>query len=100
MKFCLSSFYRKNFTSSGVVDSPVEDTPPPPPKHLKRENNQQPQRVVSSKAKKNILSRFPCKTRFGMSCAVDTAWQKRGFDSLSGNYPCRSITTELLEVPS
>ncbi len=31
-----------------------------------------------------LSKRFPCKTRTGMSCAVDTAWHKRGFDSLTG----------------
>ena len=30
-----------------------------------------------------LATRFPCKTRKGMSCAVDTAWSKRGFDSLT-----------------
>lgn len=36
--------------------------------------------------KKSLLKKYPCKTRTGMSCAVDTAWQKRGFDSLTCKY--------------
>lgn len=29
--------------------------------------------------------RYPCKTRHGMSAAADTAWHKRGFDSLTSH---------------
>ncbi|KAL4219989.1 hypothetical protein ACF0H5_020400 [Mactra antiquata] len=36
-----------------------------------------------SAARKRLDDRFKCKTRKGMSCAIDTPWQKRGFDSLS-----------------
>ncbi|KAL4236603.1 hypothetical protein ACF0H5_004987 [Mactra antiquata] len=36
-----------------------------------------------SAACKRLVDRFKCKTRKGMSCAIDTAWQKKGFDSLS-----------------
>ncbi|WAR11343.1 hypothetical protein MAR_025523, partial [Mya arenaria] len=36
-----------------------------------------------SQSRKRLSVLFPCKTRHGMSCAVDTAWQKRGFDSLT-----------------
>ena len=35
------------------------------------------------KQRKRLLDQYPCKTRTGMSCAVDTAWHKRGFDSLT-----------------
>lgn len=35
----------------------------------------------SSKCRTKL--RYPCKTRSGMTCAVDTAWHKRGFDSLT-----------------
>ena len=34
----------------------------------------------------NLVDRFPCKSRTGISCAVDTAWSKRGFDSLTCMY--------------
>lgn len=33
-----------------------------------------------------LENKFPCITRTGMSCAIDTAWQKKGFDSLTCNY--------------
>ncbi|KAL4236486.1 hypothetical protein ACF0H5_004872 [Mactra antiquata] len=36
-------------------------------------------------ARKSLAKKFPCKTRTGISCAVDTAWQKRGFDSLTSH---------------
>ena len=36
-----------------------------------------------TKAKKCLVTKFPCKSRSGMSCAIDTGWQKRGFDSLT-----------------
>lgn len=32
----------------------------------------------------NLANRFPCKARVGMSAAIDTAWQKRGFNSMTG----------------
>ncbi|WAR09108.1 hypothetical protein MAR_019066 [Mya arenaria] len=34
-----------------------------------------------SQSRKRLSVLFPCKTRHGMSCAVDTAWEKRGFDT-------------------
>ncbi|KAL4220167.1 hypothetical protein ACF0H5_020576 [Mactra antiquata] len=34
-----------------------------------------------SAARKRLVDRFKCKTRKGMSCAIDTAWQKRGIDT-------------------
>lgn len=44
-------------------------------------------RQIKNKAvKRNIAPSFPCRTRTGMSLAVDTAWHKRGFDSLTCNY--------------
>ncbi|WAR09110.1 hypothetical protein MAR_019068, partial [Mya arenaria] len=38
-----------------------------------------------SQSRKRLSVLFPCKTRHGMSCAVDTAWQKRGFDRLTSH---------------
>ena len=35
---------------------------------------------------------YPCKTRKGMSVALDSAWQKQGFDSLT----CKLIVTNTL----
>ena len=35
------------------------------------------------KSKKRLLPKFSCRTRIGMSSANDTAWQKKGFDSLT-----------------
>lgn len=37
-------------------------------------------------ARVKLAGRFPCHSRKGMSCAVDTAWHKRGFDSLTGKF--------------
>lgn len=39
-------------------------------------------RPASTKTKKKII--FPSKTRSGMTVAADHAWQKRGYDSLTG----------------
>ncbi|XP_052777814.1 uncharacterized protein LOC128215134 [Mya arenaria] len=39
--------------------------------------------IEKSQSRKRLSVLFPCKTRHGMSCAVGTAWQKRGFDSLT-----------------
>ncbi|XP_061170199.1 uncharacterized protein LOC133179458 isoform X2 [Saccostrea echinata] len=38
----------------------------------------------ASKTKKKII--FPSKTRSGMTVAADHAWQKRGYDSLTGHF--------------
>jgi hypothetical protein len=46
------------------------------------------------KAKVRLLPKFPCQTRSGMSVAVDTAWHKRGFDSLT----CKLIILETVFV--
>ena len=46
-------------------------------------------KMSSKKKMKKGLARklkFPNKTQQGMSAAIDTAWQKRGFDSLSCEY--------------
>jgi hypothetical protein len=39
-------------------------------------------RTPKGKTRK-LLPTFPCKTRKGMTVAADTAWHKRGFDSLT-----------------
>lgn len=39
----------------------------------------------SAKSRVKLASKFPCRSRTGMSCAADRAWQKRGFDSLICN---------------
>jgi hypothetical protein len=38
---------------------------------------------LAKKSKKKLLPKYPCQSRSGMSVAVDTAWQKKGFDSLT-----------------
>ena len=35
------------------------------------------------KSKVRLLPKYPCRTRSGMSVAVDTAWKKKGFNSLT-----------------
>ncbi|XP_062596795.1 uncharacterized protein LOC134258284 [Saccostrea cucullata] len=40
-------------------------------------------RTASAKTKKKII--FPSQTRSGMTVAADHAWQKRGYDSLTGH---------------
>ncbi|XP_045211082.2 uncharacterized protein LOC123562513 isoform X1 [Mercenaria mercenaria] len=40
---------------------------------------------TGSSSRRCLVKKFPCKTRKGMSCAVDTAWQKKGFDSLTSH---------------
>ncbi|XP_053389209.1 uncharacterized protein LOC123543364 isoform X2 [Mercenaria mercenaria] len=37
------------------------------------------------RSRKKLSTEFPCQSRTGMSCAVDTAWHKRGFDSLTSH---------------
>ena len=37
----------------------------------------------TNKTRRKLLTRYPCKTRSGMTCSSDTAWHKRGFDSLT-----------------
>ncbi|XP_053402201.1 uncharacterized protein LOC123555937 isoform X3 [Mercenaria mercenaria] len=39
----------------------------------------------STTIRKNLLSKYKAKSRYGMSCSADTAWQKRGFDSLTSH---------------
>lgn len=41
--------------------------------------------IKNKTVKRNIAPSFPCRTRTGMSLAVDTAWHKRGFDSLTSH---------------
>lgn len=38
---------------------------------------------------------FPCNTRSGMTVAVDTAWQKRDFDSLTCKHSCWTISWQV-----
>ncbi|XP_053400902.1 uncharacterized protein LOC128557554 isoform X2 [Mercenaria mercenaria] len=37
------------------------------------------------KSRKRLEKKFPCRTRTGMSSSCDTAWQKKGFDSLTSH---------------
>ncbi|XP_053389293.1 uncharacterized protein LOC123543346 isoform X1 [Mercenaria mercenaria] len=37
------------------------------------------------KSRKRLEKKFPCRTRTGMSSSCDTAWQKKGFDSLTSD---------------
>jgi len=48
-----------------------------------------------STAHKRLAERFPCKLRTGLSCAIDTAWQKRGFDSLTCMYTKTNTTLNI-----
>ena len=40
--------------------------------------------LTSVKSKANLGLRYQQPTQKGMTCAIDTGWQKRGFDSLTG----------------
>ena len=42
-----------------------------------------PRLLVKPQSRIKLSPKYPCKTRSDMSCAVDTAWHKRGFDSLT-----------------
>lgn len=65
-----------------VYSTPLDSRKPlAPPVHTPKL-----QRTLSKqarKAKARLLPKYPCRTRSGMSVAVDTAWHKRGFDSLT-----------------
>lgn len=49
-------------------------------------------------ARKKLAPSFPCRSRTGMSCAVDTAWQKRGFDSLTCKFNNFQIQYQFIET--
>ena len=53
-----------------VIGAPVKQHPP--------------DSSVMKPGKKRKRLVYPCRTRTGMSAAVDTAFQKRGFNSLTG----------------
>ncbi|XP_045210249.2 uncharacterized protein LOC123561735 [Mercenaria mercenaria] len=57
--------------------------PLPPPVHTPRLHRMLPKQVRKAKVRLDLLPKYPCRTRSGMSVAVDTAWHKRGFDSLT-----------------
>ncbi|XP_053392723.1 uncharacterized protein LOC123542269 isoform X2 [Mercenaria mercenaria] len=57
--------------------------PVPPPVHTPKLHRTLPKQA--RKAKVRLLPKYPCRTRSGMSVAVDTAWHKRGFDSLTSH---------------
>lgn len=57
-------------------------SPQPPAKTMPVEKHVGVYRPASTKTKKKII--FPSKTRSGMTVAADHAWQKRGYDSLTG----------------
>lgn len=60
-------------------NTPYMCGPPPVSKLNTSYRKQSPKRRVK------LATKFPCRTRRGMSCAIDTAWHKRGFDSLTGH---------------
>ncbi|XP_056014139.1 uncharacterized protein LOC125677956 isoform X1 [Ostrea edulis] len=79
--------------STGADDDEWEDLPNegnfPPLKHPsylhKMKSLTRRKASKLSNSTKRALQ-FPCKARSGMTVAVDTAWQKRGFDSLTCEY--------------
>ncbi|XP_033759590.1 uncharacterized protein LOC117341838 [Pecten maximus] len=64
--------------SASILSSILKDKP-----HDRKKKRKAPH--YNLKCKKRLMSEFPTKTRQGMSCAVDTAWHKRGFDSLTSH---------------
>lgn len=66
-----------------TVCTPVNTTCPQPSPSRKRKRS-----LSKGTGKKTVNQKldkkFSCKTRRGMTCAVDTAWHKRGFNSLTG----------------
>lgn len=63
----------------------------PPAKTMPVEKHVSVNRPASTKTKRKII--FPSKTRSGMNVAADHAWQKRGYDSLTGTPLVRQVTT-------
>ena len=51
--------------------------------HMYMEERTKPAANECKKTRVKLASKFPCRTHHGMSCAFDTAWHKRGFDSLT-----------------
>jgi len=65
--------------SPAIADPSIEETPPRA--HRRKFRAATGSKIV--KARKRLLSKYVCMPQSGMSCAVDTAWQKRGFDSIT-----------------
>jgi hypothetical protein len=80
-----------NWTTLKLLFFSATATPPNCPQLMARVTAvpKAPRRPVKQtegcRSKKQIClaSKYPCRTRTGMTCAVDTAWNKRGFDSLT-----------------
>ncbi|XP_060565928.1 LOW QUALITY PROTEIN: uncharacterized protein LOC132724962 [Ruditapes philippinarum] len=67
---------------SDLGDTPINQ------ERVTRRQNSQPdgcRKISCERAKIRLQDKFQCRTRLGMSCSVDTAWQKRGFDSLTSH---------------
>ncbi|XP_060597154.1 uncharacterized protein LOC132751062 [Ruditapes philippinarum] len=67
--------------------SDLGDTPIIQERVTRRQNSQPDgcRKISCERAKIRLQDKFQCRTRLGMSCSVDTAWQKRGFDSLTSH---------------
>ncbi|XP_062590600.1 uncharacterized protein LOC134252182 [Saccostrea cucullata] len=70
---------------TGTVCTPVTANCLPPAQSRRRKRPSKSKGTLKKSVNQKLVKRFPCKTRRGMTCAVDTAWHKRGFDSLTAH---------------
>ncbi|XP_060555893.1 uncharacterized protein LOC132716601 [Ruditapes philippinarum] len=72
-------------STSNETECPEKASPSPPRQHKRKCKLFDHNTCRKTAIKKNLLSTFKPKSRYGMSCSADTAWQKRGFDSLTSH---------------
>ncbi|XP_060588030.1 uncharacterized protein LOC132743517 [Ruditapes philippinarum] len=70
--------------SCNAFSTPTDTRKPLPVQVLTPQSDSKTHQQIK-KAKVRLLPKYPCQTRSGMSVAVDTAWHKRGFDSLTSH---------------
>ncbi|XP_060562079.1 uncharacterized protein LOC132721726 [Ruditapes philippinarum] len=70
--------------SCNAFSTPTDTRKPLPVPVLTPQSDRKTHQRIK-KAKVRLLPKYLCQTRSGMSVAVDTAWHKRGFDSLTSH---------------
>jgi hypothetical protein len=83
IKFCMYNHIIE-FKQILFSSTPLMQAPSAVPPLTKKRNIEENHPCGDKKVRCRIPSKFPCRTRSGMSVSMDSGYQKRGFDSLTG----------------
>ncbi len=67
------------------MSTPASHNPNPVIRHRSKMHRSS-QKKSDSVARKKLVKKFPTKSRKGMAVSVDSAFQKRGYNSLTGTH--------------